>query len=237
MRVLEILKRNKLPFITLAAYAAVFVLDSAIFGRALQNTWMYVREMLEILPAVFVLSALITVWVPPNVILQNFGSDSGIRGKLMSVVVGSLSAGPIYAAFPITQSLLHKGASLANVVIIISAWAVVKLPMLIVESRFLGVRFAGVRYLFTVPAILLIGYFVARSTTRTEVLDAGQPAESSSSSVTDRLQEVLPGHNCGACGFTDCAACARSLARGEVEPEACVIADEKVLDQLRDILV
>ena len=236
MRIVKILKRNKLPFITLTTYAVVFALDSAIFARAVQNTWMYVREMLEILPAVFVLSALITGWVPPDVILQNFGTDSGIRGKLMSVVVGSLSAGPIYAAFPITQSLLRKGASLANVVIIISAWAVVKLPMLIVESRFLGVQFAAARYLLTVPAILLIGYFVDRSTTRAEVLEAGQPVQASPSSVTDRLQEVLPGHNCGACGFTDCAACARSLAQGEVEPEACVIADEKVLDQLRDIL-
>ncbi|MFO8059197.1 MAG: permease [Bacillota bacterium] len=235
MRLVQTLKRNKLLLIALIAYVAAFLLDAGIFRQAVANTWVYVSEMLQILPAVFVLSALITVWVPAEVIMQNFGTDSGVRGRLISVLIGSLSAGPIYAAFPLTQSLLRKGASLANVVIIISAWAVVKLPMLIVEGRFLGISFAAARYLFTVPAILLIGYLVARCTTRAEVLRA-TAKETSSASVREHVLRVLPGHDCGACGFGDCASCAAALAEGEVGVEICVVADDETREEISAIL-
>ena len=43
--------------------------------------------------------------------------------------------------FPIGKSLLSKGASITNIVIILSSWAVIKVPMLANEAKFLGSRF------------------------------------------------------------------------------------------------
>ncbi len=220
---------------TLLAYALAFALAPALFWDALENTWMYVREMLEILPAVFVLTGLITVWVPPRVIIDNFGGSSGLRGKLISVLIGSVSAGPIYAAFPFTHSLLHKGASLANVVIMISAWAVVKLPMLIVESRFLGIHFTAVRFLFTVPAILAIGAMVGARTSREGVMAVG-PVDESPVDTHGYLREVLTGVNCGACGYASCSEFARALHRGDADIDECNLADEETKEKVRHML-
>ena len=232
---IDVMRNNKLILATLLAYAVALILDRGLFVTALQNTWMYIREMLQVFPAVIVLAALITVWVPPHVIMKNFGASSGLRGKLVSVLVGSVSAGPIYAAFPVTQSLLRKGASLTNIVIIISAWAVVKIPMLIVEIQFLGIEFAAARYLFTVPAIIGIGLFVSARANREDViasgLHAGEPDV-----VIEEILAALPGANCGGCGYNGCAAFAERLRSGEEEPATCAMADEDLEKELRSIL-
>ena len=56
--------------------------------------------------------------------------------------------------------LLKKGASIANVVIILSAWAVIRVPMLANEAKFLGVQFMGIRWILTVIAIIIIAYLM-----------------------------------------------------------------------------
>ena len=232
---IDTIKKRKLLSVTVLAYVVVLIVDRGILLLALENTWMFIREMLEVFPAVIVLAALITVWVPPHVIMQHFGASSGIRGKVMSVLVGSLSAGPIYAAFPVTQSLLRKGASLTNVIIIISAWAVVKVPMLIVEVKFLGIDFAAARYLFTVPAIIVMSMLVSSRLKRGDVIAAGAH-DGASDVALEELLAALPGANCGGCGYEGCAAFAVRLRRGDEEPGACVVVDEVAQRELCAIL-
>ena len=57
--------------------------------------------------------------------------------------------------------LLNKGASIANIIIILSTWAVIKIPMLITESKFLGPEFMLVRWILTTLAIFLMGYITS----------------------------------------------------------------------------
>ena len=166
---IKAIKKNKINSITFLFYVIVFFYNKELFFKGLLNSWGFIREMLEILPAVMIISGLIGVWVPKEVIIKNFGKDSGVKGKLISVFIGSVSAGPIYAAFPFAQTLLTKGASISNIVIIISSWAVMKIPMLIVEAKFLGLTFAASRYLLTLPGILLLGYLVKGFVSREEL--------------------------------------------------------------------
>ena len=76
----------------------------------------------------------------------------------MALLLGSISAGPIYAAFPVSKTLLGKGASISNIVIILSTWAVIKVPMLANEIKFLGINFMGIRWVLTVTAIFFMAY-------------------------------------------------------------------------------
>ncbi len=230
------LKQNRFIAVAAACYLVTFAYSREVFWRAAHTTWGYIIEMLQVMPAVFVVASLVTVWVPREVIMRNFGGQSGLKGKLASILVGSISAGPIYAAFPIAQSLLHKGASLSNVVIIISAWAVVKLPMLIVESRFLGIQFAAVRYAFTVPALLVIGALTHGFLTRDEVLGDAAVKVGEDLSEEERIAGVLPGYDCGACGYSGCEECAFAMLRGEADASACTVACEQTDSALRDML-
>lgn len=50
------------------------------------------------------------------------------------------------------------------------------------------------------------------------------------------VREVLPGANCGACGYPGCDGCAAAIAAGEAPVNACVIGGEKVMDKVAAIM-
>ena len=51
-----------------------------------------------------------------------------------------------------------------------------------------------------------------------------------------QLRDVLPGANCGGCGFTGCDAYAKALAEGRAKPGACPVGGESVTEQIAEIL-
>jgi len=214
---IQFLKKYKLLTVAIVAYLVTLIVSPEIFLKALKQNGAFLLEMVQILPPIMVISSLISVWVPNDVIMRGFGSKSGIKGKLFSILIGAFSAGPIYAGFPVAKTLFDKGASVGNVVIILSAWAVVKVPMYLVEVSFLGPAFANTRYLLTIPFILLLGYLMERIVKRDEI------AETVVSEKIGEIYEKLPGVNCGACGYTDCMAFARAVHKGEVELDDCKV--------------
>lgn len=155
-------KKNKLLSLVIATYALLLVFMPSKGILALQNSMYYVAEMLLIMPVVFILTALIEGWVPKQTIINSFGEGSGIKGNILAFLLGSFSAGPIYAAFPVCKMLLDKGAGIANVVIVLSAWAVVKIPMLANEAKFLGPDFMALRWVLTTISIFIMAYIMAK---------------------------------------------------------------------------
>lgn len=112
--------------------------------------------MFLIMPVIFVLTALLDTWVhEADDYKISWARRSKVKGTILSFVLGGISAGPIYAAFPFCVMLHKKGASIKNIVIILSSWAVIKAPMLLNEVKFLGVKFMAVRWVLTVIAILV----------------------------------------------------------------------------------
>jgi uncharacterized membrane protein YraQ (UPF0718 family) len=116
----------------------------------------YLLEMLSILPPILILIGLFEVWVPKRVIEKAMGQASGIKGILVSFLVGTAAMGPLYVAFPIGVSLLKKGASLLNASIFLCVWASIKIPMILFEIKFLGFDFAVIRLTLTIPSIIVI---------------------------------------------------------------------------------
>lgn len=151
---------NKILTFALLAYLMTAFTSLDKLSTALKGTSYYFLEMLQILPAVFILTALIQTWVPTSTIVKYFGKDSGIKGYFISFLIGSFSAGPIYAAFPVCSTLLKKGANRRNVMIILSTWAVVKFPMLINEGKFMGMDYMITRWIVTIVAIVMMSYIL-----------------------------------------------------------------------------
>lgn len=161
MNIMKTVKKNKLMFAVLAVYGVLFAVMPQKAVEAVKNSAYYIKEMLFIMPVVLVLTALIETWVPRKTIMNSFGEGSGVKGAIYSFLLGSFSAGPIYAAFPICKMLLSKGASIANIVIILSAWAVVKVPMLANEAKFLGPKFMALRWVLTTVSIFIMAYITS----------------------------------------------------------------------------
>ena len=126
------------------------------------------KEMLSLLPPIFVLIGLVDVWVPKEVMIRLLGEHAGMKGVLIAFLFGSFAAGPLYVAFPIAVMLREKGCSFRNMMVFMGAWSTTKLPMLLYEISFLGVKYTGVRLLVNVIGIMLIAtgmqYIMQRET-------------------------------------------------------------------------
>ena len=162
MSMLKKVKENLFAILVAAAYLAMFIFRPNTGVDSLKNSIYYIKEMLMIMPVVFVLTALLDQWVPKKKIIQYLGKKSGAKGVLFSLLLGSVSAGPVYAAFPLCVMLHKKGASVRNLVVILSAWAVIKIPMLLNEMKFLGLKFMVIRWILTVAAIVVFSWITAK---------------------------------------------------------------------------
>ena len=153
-----VVRKNRLLVLVALVYTGIYLATPAMAVQSLQNSVYYLKEMLMVLPVIFLFTVVIEALVPKEMIIRGFGEKSGFKGNILALLLGSISAGPIYAAFPISKTLLNKGASVGNIVIILSAWAVVKVPMLANEVKFLGPQFMAVRWVLTVAAIMAMAY-------------------------------------------------------------------------------
>lgn len=154
-------KKNKLLILVTLVYIFLFIAMKDKGVQSVKNSMYYVIEMLEIIPVVFLLTSIIETWVPREIIIKSFGEKSGVKGNIFSFLLGSFSAGPIYAAFPVCKMLLGKGASITNIVIILSTWAVIKIPMLANEAKFLGPRFMEIRWILTTISIFAMAHLIS----------------------------------------------------------------------------
>jgi uncharacterized membrane protein YraQ (UPF0718 family) len=169
MIVVNLVKKNKLLSLVLLTYIGLLIFKFDMGVEALSNSSYYFKEMLQIMPVVFILTVAIDGFIPKELITNNLGEGSGLKGNIFAFILGSVSAGPIYAAFPICKTLLKKGSNITNIVIILSAWAVIKVPMLANEAKFLGLQFMGIRWILTVISILIMGYMTSKLVKRSDM--------------------------------------------------------------------
>lgn len=158
----EHLASYRLFLIVLAGMLLAALWRPVLAQHAAVNSLSFLLEVLSIVPPVMILMGLLDVWVPRKLVEAHLGDDAGLLGAAVAVLLGTAAAGPLYAAFPVAVSLQKKGARLANIVIFLGTWATIKIPMIMMESSFIGLRFALLRLVFTVPCILLAGYLMER---------------------------------------------------------------------------
>lgn len=162
MKIIKKAKDNISLIVVAAAYILMFIIKPDMGVISIKNSSYYIKEMLMIMPVIFVLTALLDTWVAKEKITKYLGKESKVKGIILSFVLGSISAGPIYAAFPMCVMLHKKGASVRNLVIILSSWAVIKVPMLLNEAKFLGMKFMAIRWVLTVIAIVVFSWIAAK---------------------------------------------------------------------------
>jgi uncharacterized membrane protein YraQ (UPF0718 family) len=156
------LKSYTLFFVVVGATLLISFWQPAVARSSATNSFSFLLEVLSIVPPVMILMGLLDVWVPRRLVESHLGPEAGMIGAGVAILLGTAAAGPLYAAFPVAVSLQRKGARLANIVIFLGTWATIKVPMIMMESSFIGLRFAMLRLAFTIPCILLAGYLMER---------------------------------------------------------------------------
>lgn len=163
---LAVVRRAAGPLTAVAVLTAVWYVSPERGAAALDTIGLSVREMLLVIPPIFVLIGLLDVWISRERLMRHMGPGSGLRGTLIAFVMGSVAAGPLYAAFPVATVLMRKGSSFFNVMVFIGAWSTTKVPMFLFEYAALGSGFALTRLAANIPAILIIAAVISRAVSR-----------------------------------------------------------------------
>jgi uncharacterized membrane protein YraQ (UPF0718 family) len=214
------IKNNLFIILVALSYIFLFIFKTPLAITSIKNSGYYLKEMLMIMPIIFVLTALLDTWINKETIIKYLGKEAKAKGVILAFVLGSVSAGPIYAAFPICVLLHKKGASVKNIIIILSSWAVIKVPMLINEVKFLGLNFMLVRWVLTIIAILIFSYI------------GGKIIKDKDLSVDKAYEEGRVNLNIRAC--IGCGICSKTYPElFDMENQKAVIKELNDVDQER----
>lgn len=144
---------------------SVVLLLAGLFNKelgqqVLSTTAYQLKEMLLVIPPIFVLLGLLDIWVPKQTMVKYMGKGSGLKGILLALFIGSAAAGPLYGAFPVAAVFMRKGVKFSNILIFLGAWSTTKIPMILFEFSALGLPFALTRLLVDIPGIIIIAYLL-----------------------------------------------------------------------------
>ncbi len=125
---------------------SVVLLLAGLFNKelgqqVLSTTAYQLKEMLLVIPPIFVLLGLLDIWVPKQTMVKYMGEGSGLKGILLALFIGSAAAGPLYGAFPVAAVFMRKGVKFSNILIFLGAWSTTKIPMILFEFSALGLPF------------------------------------------------------------------------------------------------
>lgn len=171
------LKQYLFFIITLVLLGILFIFK---FDAGLKATNVVVysfKEMLLVLPPIFILIGLLDVWVSKETMIKLMGEGSGFKGIILAFLIGTVAAGPLYAGFPVAIILMKKHVKFFNIIIFIGAWSTTKLPMLLYEMTALGVKFALIRLALNIFVIIIIAYVMGILIKKDEVSAMYKKAE------------------------------------------------------------
>ena len=164
-------KKNRygIFFIALFFLGALALFNFTYATEAVDTSLTSFKQLLLVLPPIFIILGLLDVWVPKETMVKFMGKDAGILGVVLAFLLGSAAAGPLYGAFPIAAVLVKKGVPFKNVAIFIGAWSTTKIPMLMFELSALGPTFTITRLLINIPIIIIIANLLDKSVTEEDM--------------------------------------------------------------------
>jgi uncharacterized membrane protein YraQ (UPF0718 family) len=173
----RILKRYAVFIAALLAVGVLTLFFRDIGLKSLSISAQQLWQMLLIIPPIFILLGLMDVWVPRETMVKYMGEGSGLKGIILSIILGSAAAGPLYGAFPVAAVFMKKGVKFSNLLIFIGAWSTTKIPMFLFEMASLGIRFAVTRLLIDIPGIIIIALILSKLISKKEIDDIYKNAE------------------------------------------------------------
>ncbi|AEV66907.1 permease [Acetivibrio clariflavus] len=174
---MKLIKRYRFFLVTIGIIGIITLINRSIGLKAIGVAGYSFKEMALVIPPVFILLGLLDVWVPRETMVKYMGEGSGIKGVILSIILGSAAAGPLYGAFPVAAVFMKKGAKFSNILIFIGAWSTTKIPMFLFEISALGARFAVTRLVVDIPGIILIAYILSQLIPNEEIREIYRKVE------------------------------------------------------------
>lgn len=165
------MKKYKIGLFFLFINLVIMLIDFEIGVDSFKTVGSSLKDLLTVTPPIFILLGLLDVWVEKETMIKFIGEDSGLKGIIISFLLGSVAAGPLYASFPVSKVFMGKGAKFSNVLVFTGAWSTAKIPLLIFEATSLGTRFAVIRLMLSIPVILITAYAIERLMSKDDIAE------------------------------------------------------------------
>ena len=123
--------------ITIALYSATFARDREVGKKALTYSYNTILETFFLLTAGIAIVGLMLVYLPDNVVIAHLGRETGVRGILLGVAIGSVLPTGGYIRLPVVLALLSLGAGVGTVVAILATRSLLYIPQSI---GFFGIK-------------------------------------------------------------------------------------------------
>lgn len=145
----------------------VFLLYSQYSGieagiEMAQNYTTYFHFIVSVMPGVFLLIGLFNVWVKRETIEKQMGEKSGARGYLWALLLSGTAIGGLFAVLPVALTLFKKGAKLSVILTYLGTSCVCRVPMTLWEISMLGYQFTLIRYIVSIPLIILSSILIEK---------------------------------------------------------------------------
>ena len=141
--------------IFLAFITVSYFFDYDLGERIGSNFMIFARDMGLLLPPAFVLIGLFDVWVSRESIENNFGHTSGFKKYIYAILLAATTVGGTFVAFPVANTLYHKGANYSSIFTYVTAASLVMIPMSIMEASILGIKFTAIRIGVSLPLVII----------------------------------------------------------------------------------
>lgn len=138
-----------LPFVTLLVAILIFLIDH---DKGIQVAVLFVntcKSTIPILLLMFLLLSFLKFGMDTGKLQKNISKKNGIRNTIFAYLFGTLVSGPIYPGFALSKMLMQSGVKVKIVVIMLSVWATLKIPMLPYELKILGPKLCMIRWIVT----------------------------------------------------------------------------------------
>jgi uncharacterized membrane protein YraQ (UPF0718 family) len=153
---------NAIIFISLSAglTALSLLLDRRKTLMGLKRGWNMFKNVLLPFLSILVLVSVLLYIIPPRLITEYLGANSGVLGFSIAAVVGSITLIPGFISYPIAAGLIEQGASYAVVATFMTTLMMVGVVTLPLEIRYLGRTAALMRNALNFVAAIIIGLAV-----------------------------------------------------------------------------
>ena len=148
--------KNYFYFIAFSLFALLSWIFKFDLGTKIwSNFLVYAKDMVLILPPAFILIGLFDAWAKRESVEKHFGNNNNPLRFLWSVFLASTTVGGTFVAFPLANSLYHKGAKYSSILTYVTAASLFMIPMSIMEASMLGIKFTVIRLVSSLPFVIL----------------------------------------------------------------------------------
>lgn len=120
-----------------------------------ENFYIFAKDMVLILPPAFILIGLFEVWISRERVEKSLGDKSGFTKYIYAILLAATTVGGTFVAFPLANSLYHKGAGYDTIITYVTSASLFMIPMSLMEASILGVPFTLLRLGSSIPLIII----------------------------------------------------------------------------------